>query len=41
MVLLVGTSVPDWLHYLSTQIKEVVAHGVHDGAMGALTVALL
>ena len=41
MVLPAGTSVPDRLRCLPTQIKEVVAHGVRHGAMGALTVAHL
>jgi hypothetical protein len=39
MVLPVGTSIPDQLRCLSMQIKEVVAHGGHHGAIRALTVA--
>ena len=38
MVLSVGTSTPNRLHCLPTQIKEVVAHGVYHGSAGALTV---
>jgi hypothetical protein len=41
MVLPVGMSIPDWLRYHPTHIRGVVAHGVHHGAIGALTVAHL
>jgi hypothetical protein len=41
MVLLEGKSILDRLRCLSTQIREVVAHGVLHGAAGALTVAHL
>jgi hypothetical protein len=41
MVLPVGTSTPDWLRCLPTQIREVVAHGICHGATGALTAAHL
>jgi hypothetical protein len=41
IVLSAGTSTPDWLSCLPTQIREVVAHGICHGATGALTAAHL
>ena len=41
MVLPAGMEVPDCLRCLPTQIREVVAHGVHHGATGALTTSHL
>jgi xanthine/uracil permease len=41
MVLPTGTDVPNWLQCLLMQIRDVVAHGVCHGAVGALTVAHL
>jgi len=41
MVLPQGTSIPDRLRCLSTLVREVVAHGVHHGVVGALTMAHL
>jgi hypothetical protein len=41
MLLPMSTSTPNQQHCLSTQIREVVAHGVRHGAVGALTVAHL
>lgn len=41
MVLPVGTSVPNLLYCLLTQIMEVVAHGICHGATGALTIGHL
>ena len=41
MVLPAGTSIPDWLRCLPTQVREVVAHGICHGAIGALNTAHL